>query len=237
MIIFFFRLGIRSVSSIVPTTKFNNYSIENEPILTYLKGSKERSELEAALKKTADNCEDVPIVIGTEEIRNKDVRYQVMPHNHQARIAKFYYADKSLIQKAIKTSVEAQIKWDRVPLKERVEMWEKAADLMAGPYRAELNAATMLGQSKTAIQAEIDAAAELIDFIRMNAYYLKDVCNYQPISEDKSVTLNSSRYRGLDGFVAAVSPFNFTAIGGNLAYTPALMVCFCFFWVFGSVFF
>lgn len=151
-----------------------------------------------------------------------------MPHNHQARIAKFYYADKSLIQKAIKTSVEAQVKWDRVPLKERVAMWEKAADLMAGPYRAELNAATMLGQSKTAIQAEIDASAELIDFIRMNAYYLKDICNYQPISEDKKVTLNSSRYRGLDGFVAAVSPFNFTAIGGNLAYTPALMVC-CFY--------
>jgi 1-pyrroline-5-carboxylate dehydrogenase len=94
---------------------------------------------------------------------------------------------------------------------------------MAGKYRQDLNAATMLGQSKTAIQAEIDSSAELIDFIRMNAYYLKEAAKYQPISENKKVTKNSMRFRGIDGFVAAVSPFNFTAIGGNLAYTPALM--------------
>lgn len=138
----------------------------------------------------------------------------------------YFTADKPLIQKAIAVSVEAQKKWDRVPFDERIRIWERAADLMAGKYRQELNAATMLGQSKTAIQAEIDSSAELIDFIRMNTVYLKDNLKYQPISEDPSVTKNSLRYRGIDGFIAAVSPFNFTAIGGNLAYTPALMVSF-----------
>lgn len=147
-----------------------------------------------------------------------------MPHNHKAGIAKFYYADEKLLQKAIKESTEMQKKWDRTSLKERIAIWQKAADLMAGPYRQELNAATMLGQSKSVIQAEIDAAAELIDFIRMNAYYLKENSKYQPISEDVKVTKNSMRFRGIDGFIAAVSPFNFTAIGGNLAYTPAMMV-------------
>lgn len=102
-------------------------------------------------------------------------------------------------------------------------MWLKAADLMAGPYRQKLNATTMLGQSKTVVQAEIDAAAELIDFVRFNALFAKEVLKYQPISETPKVFKNFLKYRGLEGFVAAVSPFNFTAIGGNLAYTPALM--------------
>lgn len=106
----------------------------------------------------------------------------------------------------------------------RLKIWEKAASLMTNEYRAKLNAATMLGQSKTTIQAEIDSAAELIDFFRLNAYFLKEATKYQPISEEPRVTKNSMRYRGIDGFIAAVSPFNFTAIGGNLAYTPALMV-------------
>lgn len=99
---------------------------------------------------------------------------------------------------------------------------------MATKYRQQLNAATMLGQSKSVIQAEIDSAAELIDFFRMNAYFAKEALKYQPISTNSKVTLNSMRYRGMDGFVAAVSPFNFTAIGGNLSYTPALMVCIFF---------
>lgn len=202
----------------------------NEPVLGYLKGSREREELEKRLKHVASNCEDIPIVIGNEEIRTNQVRCQVMPHDHAKNIAAFYYADKATIQKAIKVAVEAQKKWDRVPFDERIRIWNRAADLMAGPYRQELNAATMLGQSKTAIQAEIDSAAELIDFIRMNTVYLKDNLKYQPISEDASVTKNSMRYRGIDGFIAAVSPFNFTAIGGNLAYTPALMVRF-YFWM------
>lgn len=195
----------------------------NEPILTYLKGSNERKELEKAIKKATETCEDVPIVIGGEEIRTKDVRYQVMPHNHQHKLAKFYYADQGVIKKAIDVAVKTQTQWDKTELRDRIRIWEKAADLMANEYRQELNAATMLGQSKTTIQAEIDSAAELIDFIRMNTFYLKEAAKYQPISENASVTKNSSRFRGIDGFVAAVAPFNFTAIGGNLAYTPAMM--------------
>lgn len=193
-------------------------------MLNYRKGSNERTELEKCLKQLSSTSEDIPIVIGSEEYRTNSVRCQVMPHNHSKNIAAFYYADKSLIEKAISVSVDAQKKWDRVPFEERIKIWNRAADLMAGKYRQVLNAATMLGQSKTAIQAEIDSAAELIDFIRMNTVYLKDNLKYQPISEDPKVTKNSLRYRGIDGFIAAISPFNFTAIGGNLAYTPALMV-------------
>lgn len=210
----------------VPDLNLPDLALVNEPILGYAKQSKERAELEAELKRTAETCEDIPIVIGEEELRTNDVKCQVMPHNHAKNIAAFYYADKKLIQKAIDTAVEAQKKWDRTTLEERLRIWDRAADLMAGQYRQTLNAATMLGQSKTVIQAEIDSAAELIDFIRMNAYFLKENAKYKPISENIKVTKNSMRYRGIDGFVAAVSPFNFTAIGGNLAYTPALMVTF-----------
>lgn len=201
-----------------------DFCVQNEPILEYKKGSKERKELIAALERAKSTVEDVPIVIAGQEIRTNDVQYQTMPHDHQHRIAKFYYADTKLIQKAIKKSVEMQVKWDRTTLHDRIDTWHRAADLMAGKYRQKLNAATMLGQSKTAIQAEIDAAAELIDFIRFNAFFLKENAKFQPISENAKVTKNSVRFRGLDGFIAAVSPFNFTAIGGNLSYTPAMMV-------------
>lgn len=207
----------------VADSHLKDFGIENEPILSYKNGSKERNELLEALEK-AKSIEDVPIVIAGEEIRTNNVRFQTMPHNHQHKIAKFYYADTKLIHKAIGKSVEMQQKWDRTSLKERVDIWHRAADLMAGKWRQKLNAATMLGQSKTTIQAEIDSAAELIDFIRFNAFFLKENAKYQPISEDIKVTKNSVRFRGLDGFVAAVSPFNFTAIGGNLSYTPAMMV-------------
>ncbi|KAF4533324.1 hypothetical protein B566_EDAN004445 [Ephemera danica] len=191
--------------------------------LAYLEGSKERNELKTALQKVASDCEDVPIIIGDQEIRTKDVRYQVMPHEHKKKIAKFYYATPDLVSQAVNVATEAQRQWDRTPLNERLAIWAKAADLMAGKYRMELNAATMLGQGKTVIQAEIDSAAELIDFFRFNAYFAKELLKYQPISENVQVTKNSMRYRGIEGFIAAVSPFNFTAIGGNLAYTPALM--------------
>lgn len=120
--------------------------------------------------------------------------------------------------------MKAQREWDKCPIEKRLEIWLRAADLMANKYRQELNAATMLGQSKSVIQAEIDSAAELIDFFKIHGYFAKDALKYQPISPNSKESLNSMRYRGMDGFVAAVSPFNFTAIGGNLSYTPALMV-------------
>lgn len=213
----------RNLGSLVPDFNLPEFTVANEPVLEYRKGSAERAKLEAALKETASKVEDVPIMIGEQEIRTSDVRYQVMPHDHKKKIAKFYYADSKIIQKAIDSAVVSQKKWDKTTLADRLKIWEKAADLMAGPYRQTLNAATMLGQAKTVIQAEIDAAAELIDFIRLNAYYLKENVKYQPISENKSITKNSLRNRGIEGFIAAISPFNFTAIGGNLAYTPAMM--------------
>lgn len=209
--------------SLVSVDKVPNLSVKNEPILGYLPGSKERKELESALKEVAGNVEDVPIVIGDEEIRTKNVRHQVMPHNHSKKIAQYYYATPDLIKKAISTSTEAQKKWDSVPMTERIKIWMKAADLMANEYRAKLNATTMLGQAKVTIQAEIDSACELIDFIKFNALNANDLADYSPISPNPKEGKNSLRYRGIDGFIAAVSPFNFTAIGGNLAYTPALM--------------
>jgi len=219
------RISARCICSSVPETKIDEFSLKNEPILCYLPGSEERKCLESALKKMSGECKEVPIIIGGKEFTTKDVRYQVMPHDHSKKIAKFYYATPDLVKKAIETSVKAQQEWDAVPLSERIKIWLKAAEMMACDYRWKLNASTMLGQSKTIIQAEIDAACELIDFIRMNAWFAKEAVKYQPISENPEVSLNSHRYRGLDGFIAAVSPFNFTAIGGNLSYTPALMGC------------
>lgn len=211
------------MGAILKEEKLDDFTVKNEPILGYLPGSKERKELEAALEDMSSKVEDVPIIIGEKEYRTKEVKYQVMPHDHKKQLAKFYWATPDLVEKAICVAVETQPKWDAVPMAERIKIWMRAADLMATKYRMQLNAATMLGQAKTIVQAEIDSAAELIDFIRLNAFFAKEVLKYQPISEDPKTTLNLMRYRGLDGFVAAVSPFNFTAIGGNLAYTPALM--------------
>nr|CAD7460510.1 unnamed protein product [Timema tahoe] len=149
-----------------------------------------------------------------------DVREEI---DHTTRGRGQGRSGQEVVQRAIKTTVEAQKKWDNVPLNERIELWLKAADLMATKYRMQLNAATILGQAKTPVQAEIDASAELVDFFRFNALAVKDLTRYQPISVKPEISLNSMRYRGLEGFVAAISPFNFTAIGGNLAYTPALM--------------
>lgn len=217
------RTNLRWFGSVVPDVKIEDFGVKNEPVYQYLKGSPERAEVEKAINETANKVEEIPIVIGDKEFTTDDVRYQVMPHNHKKKIAKFYYADAKLVNQAIDVACETQKKWDKTPISERLKIWEKAASLMAGKYRAKLNAATMLGQAKTVIQAEIDSAAELIDFFRLNAFFLKEATKYQPISENPQVTKNSMRYRGIDGFIAAVSPFNFTAIGGNLAYTPALM--------------
>ncbi|XP_030035609.2 delta-1-pyrroline-5-carboxylate dehydrogenase, mitochondrial [Manduca sexta] len=213
----------RCISSVVEIPKLQNNNVENEPVLAYRAGSRERAELADELKRTAAVTEEIPIVIGGQTIKDGEPQYQVMPHDHSRKIAKFYYASEKTIQKAIEASVEAQVRWDRTPLNERIRIWQNAAELMAGAHRQKLNAATMLGQSKTVVQAEIDSAAELIDFFRFNVFFLKENAKYQPISENPTVTRNSLRFRGIDGFIAAISPFNFTAIGGNLAYTPALM--------------
>ncbi|CAG7815993.1 unnamed protein product, partial [Allacma fusca] len=197
--------------------------LQNEPTLTYEVGSKERRVLESTIKRYQKECEEIPIIIGGQEFKTDKAVYQVSPFNHKSKIAKFYYATPELVSKSIVAAKEAQKKWEQVPFEERLKIWFKAADLISGPYRQKLNCATMLGQGKTVIQCEIDAAAELADFIRFNALYARDMLKWQPVSETPNVIKNSMRLRGLEGFVAAVSPFNFTAIGGNLAYTPALM--------------
>ncbi|KAK4878284.1 hypothetical protein RN001_010790 [Aquatica leii] len=214
---------VRCVGSVVSREIMEESCVKNEVILDYLEGSNERCKIKEQLKCMEGTIEDIPIVVGHKEFTTQDCRYQVLPHNHKHKLAKYYYATEDIIKQAIKVATEAQREWDRTPLCERVKIFQKAADLMATKYRFELNAATMLGQSKTVIQAEIDSSAELIDFFRFNAHFLQKASQYQPLSEDSSTVLNSIRYRGFDGFVAAITPFNFTAIGGNLAYTPVLM--------------
>lgn len=216
-------IGTRWIGSVVPLTNTRDFPLKNEPILSYKKGSKERVELEKTLDQMSKECEEIPLVIGGREFKSDNCAYQVMPHNHKHKIAKYYLASREQIKKAIDVAVKFQREWDRVPITNRIDIWLRAADLMAGKYRQQLNAATMLGQSKTVIQAEIDSAAELIDFFKIHSWFLQEALKYKPISENSKETLNSMRYRGMDGFVAAVSPFNFTAIGGNLCYTPALM--------------
>merc|ERR1711962_582197 len=154
------QIGKRTISSVVPRTdlEITDFKVKNEPILGYLKGSKERVELEAALAKHGSQCEDIPIVIGGKEYRTDNVQYQVMPHDHQKRVAKFYWATPELVELSIDTSLKAKSDWEKVPINDKIQMFLKMAD----QYRADLNATTMLGQAKTIIQAEIDSACELI---------------------------------------------------------------------------
>jgi len=219
------KIGQRAISSVVPKTdiEVTDFKVVNEPILGYLPGSKERTDLEASLAKYSNECEDIPIVIGGKEYRTDNVQYQVMPHDHQKKIAKFYWATPELVHKGIETAMAAKVEWEKVPIDDKIQMFLKVADQMADIYRADLNATTMLGQAKTIIQAEIDSACELVDFFRFNCFFAKELLKYQPISEDPSTTLNLLRYRALEGFIASVTPFNFTAIAGNLAYTPCVM--------------
>ncbi|XP_033986471.1 delta-1-pyrroline-5-carboxylate dehydrogenase, mitochondrial [Trematomus bernacchii] len=195
--------------------------VKNEPILSFIEGSEEREQLLRTLAELKGKTEEIPCVVGDEHVWTKDIRYQLSPFNHSHKVAKFCYADKDLINKAIVASVAARRAWDLKPVQDRAEVLFRAADALSGPYRAEVLAKTMMGQGKTVVQAEIDAAAELIDFFRFNAKHAVDLQHQQPLDADGST--NTMLYRGLEGFVAAVSPFNFTAIGGNLAGTPAVM--------------
>ncbi|KAM9736464.1 delta-1-pyrroline-5-carboxylate dehydrogenase, mitochondrial isoform 1-T1 [Dama dama] len=195
--------------------------VANEPVLSFTRGSPERDALQKALKELKGQTEAIPCVVGDEEVWTSDVRYQVSPFNHGHKVAKFCYADKALLHRAIEAALAARKEWDLKPVADRAQVFLKAADLLSGPHRAEVLAKTMVGQGKTVIQAEIDAAAELIDFFRFNAKFAVELEGEQPLSVPPST--NSVLYRGLEGFVAAISPFNFTAIGGNLAGAPALM--------------
>ncbi|XP_069598206.1 delta-1-pyrroline-5-carboxylate dehydrogenase, mitochondrial [Ranitomeya imitator] len=195
--------------------------VKNEPILEFKHGSPERAALQTALEGLKGKTEEIPCVVGGEEVWTKDVRYQRSPFHHSHKVAKYCYADAELLNRGINAALSARREWDLKPVEDRAQIFFKAADLLSGPRRAEILAKTMIGQGKTVIQAEIDAAAELIDFFRFNAKYALQLQHEQPISVP--ISTNTMVYRGLEGFIAAVSPFNFTAIGGNLAGAPALM--------------
>nr|XP_022336824.1 delta-1-pyrroline-5-carboxylate dehydrogenase, mitochondrial-like [Crassostrea virginica] len=215
-------LHVRCSSSLIQNYDFQTFIAANERMPTYGPDSKERKELQETLDKWKDKTVDVPIVIGDEEIRTKDVRYQAMPFDHLKKTAKFYYATPEIIQKAIDNSLKARKQWERTPLEKRAEIFMTAAEMISKQKRMDVMATTMLGQAKNIWQAEIDAAAELIDFLRFNCQYARDVTTYQPLSPDERIK-NFAVYRACEGFWAAVTPFNFTAIGGHLCSAPALM--------------
>ena len=197
----------------------------NEPVLAYAPGSRERTELKQALKDFSGRQIEIPVVIGGKEIRTGKTVGAVMPHCHRHVLAKVHQAGPEEVTAAIKAARDAWRDWSSWSLADRAAVFLKAADLLATRWRAMLNAATMLGQSKTAFQAEIDAACELIDFWRFNIHYAERIHAEQPLSVAGSGMWNALDYRGLEGFVYAITPFNFTAIGGNLPTSPAIMGC------------
>ncbi len=197
----------------------------NEPVLAYAPGSRERTELKQALKDLSGRQIEIPVVIGGKEIRTGKTVDTVMPHCHRHVLAKVHQAGPEEVTAAVKAARDAWRDWSTWSLADRAAVFLKAADLLATRWRAMLNAATMLGQSKTAFQAEIDAACELIDFWRFNIHYAERIHAEQPLSPAGGAIWNAMEYRGLEGFVYAITPFNFTAIGGNLPTAPAMMGC------------
>jgi 1-pyrroline-5-carboxylate dehydrogenase len=193
----------------------------NEPVRDYAPGSPERASLQLRLEQMRNERIEIPLVIGGKDVTTGNTRQAVMPHDKEHVLADVHQAGPKEVEDAIKASAEAWEDWHRVPWEERAAVFLRAAELLAGPWRDTLNAATMLGQSKTVHQAEIDAACELIDFWRLNPAFMLRMYEEQPISSPG--VWNRMEYRPLEGFVFAVSPFNFTAIGGNLTGAPALM--------------
>ena len=193
----------------------------NDPNKSYAPGSPERAELKARLKTMAAETLDIPLVIGGKEIRTGKTAKSVMPHNHKHVLANYHLAGPEHIQQAIIAAAEARKEWGRWSLEDRAAVMLRAAELLATTWRQTMNAATMLGQSKTAFQAEIDASSEMIDFWRFNTSFAQELYSEQPISGPG--VWNQMEYRPLEGFVYAITPFNFTAIAGNLTTAPALM--------------
>jgi 1-pyrroline-5-carboxylate dehydrogenase len=193
----------------------------NEPVLGYAPGTPERRALSAQLKKMASEVVEIAPRIGGRKTTTGKTAEAVMPHDHRHVLAVWHRAGAREVQQAIDAALAAHQSWSRMPWPARAAIFLKAADLLAGPYRQVLNAATMLGQSKTAHQAEIDAACEMIDFWRFNVHFAEQIYRQQPLSAPG--TWNYLEHRPLEGFVFAVTPFNFTSIGGNLPTAPAIM--------------
>ena len=193
----------------------------NEEIKDYKKNSKERLEVE----KTYDNLYNqnikIPLYVGNEEIYTKSRKEIFPPHDNKKSVGSFSICDEKHVHEAINNSLSVKNNWTNTPWEDRASIFLKAAELIAGPYRSKINAATMIGQSKTIFQAEIDAACELVDFLKLNIVYMNEIYNEQPINVGD--VSNKLEYRPLEGFVYAITPFNFTAIGGNLCASAALM--------------
>lgn len=193
----------------------------NEPVKSYAPNSPERIELLATYKKMYNETVDIPFYIGGKEIRTGKTVSIHPPHDHKHTVGKYHTAEKNHIEEAVTTAIDARKKWAATPWQDRAAIFLKAAELLAGPYRARMNAATMIGQSKNVFQAEIDAACELIDFFRFNVEFMTEIYANQPISSPG--IWNRMEYRALEGFVYAITPFNFTSIAANLPAAPAMM--------------
>jgi 1-pyrroline-5-carboxylate dehydrogenase len=194
---------------------------QNEPVLSHAPGSPEREELKAMLRRLSSRTIDMPARIGGRKVRTGRLTDAVMPHDHSHVLGRWHRCGKPEVDRAIRAALGAHEAWSRMPWHHRAAIFLRAAELLAGPYRSVLNAATMLGQSKTAHQAEIDAACELIDFWRFNVEFMQQIYDEQP--ESSEGCWNYLEHRPLEGFVFAVTPFNFTSIAGNLPTAPALM--------------
>ena len=193
----------------------------NEPVKSYAPNSPEKAAVLAAYKLMWNSKIDVPLYIGSEEIRTGNTKNMTAPHDHKHIVGTYHLAEKSHIEKAIANALDAKAKWANMAWEQRAAIFLKAAELIAGPYRARINAATMIAQSKNVFQAEIDAACELIDFLRFNVEFMTQIYNDQPKSN--SDMWNRLEYRPLEGFVYAITPFNFTAIAANLPASAAMM--------------
>ncbi|HEX5145594.1 MAG TPA: aldehyde dehydrogenase family protein, partial [Conexibacter sp.] len=193
----------------------------NEPVREYAPGSPERASLQVRLEQMRGERVEIPVVIGGRDVKAAKTAPAVMPHDKEHVLADVHQAGPEHVQQAVDAAAAAWEDWSRWPWEDRAAVFLRAAELLSGPWRDTLNAATMLGQSKTAHQAEIDAACELTDFLRFNVEYMTRIYSEQPASS--AGVWNRMEYRPLEGFVFAVSPFNFTAIGGNLTTSAALM--------------
>ncbi len=193
---------------------------DNEPVYSYEPGSPERKKLQLELERLSSEAIEIPAIIGGEEVTTDRTADVVVPHNHQHKLGTAHLCGEKEVDMAIEAAMDARQEWAAMPWQERVAIFKKAADLLSGPWRYTINASTMLGQSKTCYQSEIDAIAELADFFRFNAYYLTQIYQGQPDSPDGM--WNRTEYRPLEGFVFAVTPFNFTSIAVNLPTAPAM---------------
>lgn len=193
----------------------------NEPVLSYAPGSVERENVLKAYKSMYNSSIEVPMYINGKYIKSGQTQTMSPPHDHQHVVGIYHIANKSHVEQSIATALEARKTWSQLPWEQRAGIFLKAAELIAGPYRAKINAATMMAQSKTVHQAEIDAACEFIDFLRFNVQFMTEIYNDQP--QSTNATWNRIEYRPLEGFTYAVTPFNFTAIAGNLPACMALM--------------